>query len=727
MKSFTPQFASAIALCMWAGSAIAQSVEGSAELQDTKARDMEAAAPSEDSVARLEIVTVTAQRREQSLQDVPVTVSAVTADTLEKQGISDTASLANTIVGLNFNNTAGAGVPVIRGIGSTNVVLGDESSVATYVDGVYRPFRAGNIFSFNNIERVEVLKGPQGALFGRNSTGGVVQVITNNPSDELTFRANLGYATYDTTTGSLYVSGGLTDKLAADFAVYSRKQSKGWGDNLGTGGDAYLGDETSLRSKLRWEPTDRTSVTFAGEYSEYKDSIPYRLTGNSVGLDGQPAPSDFYNVTTTYAPEMQIDQSAFSATIEHELVWANFKSITSYQTYNGLNTPDNDVTTLPILNAYLASTGEAVTQEFQLFSPDSSAVDWIIGGFYMNADAGNESVRLSGLAFAGSGIDFSDTRAIQTTNSYSAFGQVGVPLGEKWKVTGGLRYTSDEQELDFVLDSNLGLLGSGTRSKTFENISPRIVLEYTPTEDILLFASYNGGFKSGLFNTVEPTRPVVRPEELQAYELGMKSTLFDRRMIFNGAAYFYDYEDLQVLQVVAASTVLLNAATVEIYGLDADVEFAVTDKLVLRGGLSLIEGEYSSFGSAPTSVSNMPSPGNTILPGDAAGNQTARTPEYQLIVGGTYDFSDQLSFSVNLNHTDSYAWEADNRLEEPSHDILNATLNWTSPDSRYGVSVWGKNLLDEEVNVFATALPFGDIAQAGAPLTAGITLKYNYN
>lgn len=727
MKSFTPEFACAIALCIWSGSAVAQTADTPPAVQDAATADATEAAPAEDGVARLKVVTVTAQRREQSIQDVPVTVSAITSETLEKQGISDTTSLANSVAGLNFNNTGGAGVPVIRGIGSTNVVLGDESSVATYVDGVYRPFRAGNIFSFNNIERVEVLKGPQGALFGRNSTGGVVQIITKDPSDDLTVRANLGYGTYDTTTGGLYVSGGIAENLAADFAVFSRKQSKGWGDNLGTGGEAYLGDETSVRSKLRWDPTSRTSVTLAGDYSEYKESIPYRLTGGSIGLDGQPAPADFYDVTTTYAPEMQIDQSAFSATVDQELDWASFKSISSYQTFNGLNTLDNDVTTLPILDAYLASTGEAVTQEFQLYSPDSSVIDWIVGGFYMKTDAGNESVRLSGLAFAGSGIDFTDTRAIQTTTSYSVFGQVGVPIGEKWKVTGGLRYTSDDQELDFALDSNLGILGSGTRTESFENVSPRAVLEYTPTDDILLFASYNGGFKSGLFNTVEPTRPVVRPEELKAYEVGVKSSLLDNRMTFNGSAYFYEYEDLQVLQVVAASTVLLNAANVEIYGFDADVEFAVTDNFVLRGGISLIEGEYSSFDAAPISVSNAPFPGSTIVPGNAAGNQTARTPEYQLIVGGTYLFTDQLSLSMNLNHTSSYFWEADNRLEEPGHDILNAALDWTSEDGRYGVSVWGKNLLDEEVNVFETALPFGDIAQAGAPLTAGITLKYNYN
>lgn len=674
----------------------------------------------------LEDIVVTAQRREQRLQDVPIAVSAISATTLENSGISGTEALAGAVPGLLYTSTTGAGVPVIRGIGSSNIVAGDESSVATYVDGVYRPFRAGNIFSFNNVERVEVLKGPQGALFGRNATGGVIQVITRNPGFEPIFSLDLGLDNYETVSANAYVGTGLSDQVAWDVAVLSSRQQKGWGKNIGLGTDAYYTNEFSVRSKLLWEPSDATTVILGADYSDVYFDVPYRLLAGSVALDGSEAPAGFRDARTSYKSGLDAEQYGVNLTIDHDAGWALLKSISSYQRFKGFNTPDNDVTPLPILNASLASIGRAFTQEFQIASPGGGGIDWIVGGFFMSNKAGNNSVRLSGLALEGQGLQFTDTNAVQKTTSYSAFGQVSVPLTDRLSLTGGLRYTRDEQEIDFAIQSDLGQLGAGSNRETFNNLSARGIIEFRPRDGLMLYASYNGGFKSGLFNTVEPTRPLVRPEKLNAFELGMKSQLFDNRVRFNVAGFYYDYSDLQVLHVVQASTVLLNAGKVETYGVDADLEWAATDRLTIRGGLSWLHGRYKEFDDAPNSASNSPFPGNTIDAIDAAGNTVSRAPEWQAIAGATYEATDNLTLAANYAYTGRFYWDPDNRLTQRAVHMLNASVAWHDSSDRVGIRLWARNLLKEKFNSFATALPFGDIGQAGAPRTYGVTLSFDY-
>lgn len=670
---------------------------------------------------QLEEIVVIASRRAESLQDVPVAVTAVTADTVEALGISDTYSLASVVPGLTFTRTSGAGIPVIRGVGSTNSAMGDESSVSLYVDGVYRPFRYGSVFSFNNIARVEVLKGPQGALFGRNATGGVIQVVTLDPSQATAVEADFGYGTYETLTGSLYATTGLAENLAADIAVYGSNQGEGYGENLSLGFDTLQTKELNLRSKWLWDLTDRTRATVAFDYNYYREETPYTLLPGSIGADGVTTNEGFFNVRSSYPNFIRYNNRGVSFTLEHEFDAFDISSVSSYQRLTGVFFPDNDASEAEILTASLANTGRAFTEELQLTSAAGSPLQWILGGFFMSSKAGYESVRLSGAAI-GPAPAFVDIAAIQETTSYAVFGQAAYEILTGLTVTGALRYTQDKQEIPFTITSNPGVIAAGSQEAKFNKLTPRLVLDFQANDDTLLYASYNRGFKSGLFNTIAPTDAVVRPEVLDAYEVGAKLQLFDRRLRINGAAFFYKYKDLQLQQVVPAGVITVNAAAVESKGVDVDIDFAATSSLRLRAGFAYLDSEFTDFPDAPISSRN-PAGGNIVVPGDAAGNVPGRAPKFQANAGAILDVTDNVAVNVNYNYNDGYFWEPDNRLKSPSYHLVNASIDWWNDTQTLGFTVWGRNLLDERYYAFVSGSALGDIASPAAPVTAGATLK----
>lgn len=214
-------------------------------------------------------IVVTAQRREQRLQDVPISISAIGASSLENAGVTGISQLQAVAPSLQVNSQVGPLNLYMRGIGFKSGDLLSESSVALYVDGVYQPSAVANVFEFNGLERVEVLKGPQGTLFGRNATGGVVQVITKDPKSTPEMNVEVGYANYQTVSASAYVSGGLTENLAANLAVQYKDQDKGWGRNITTGEERYLSRDFNLRGKLLYTPSDATEIMLSGNYADF--------------------------------------------------------------------------------------------------------------------------------------------------------------------------------------------------------------------------------------------------------------------------------------------------------------------------------------------------------------------------------------------------------------------------------------------------------------------------
>lgn len=681
------------------------------------AQDMAPTVPDEQARG-VEDIVVTAQRRAESLQDVPVAVTALTAEGVVDLGVVDTTTLTNAVPALNFQKTANGGVPFIRGVGNGNVAVGDESAVAVYVDGVYMPSIVGTLFSLSNIDQIEVLKGPQGTLFGRNATGGVIQITTRKPSYDPVMEASFGYANYDTVESKAYLSGGLGSQVALDLALYYRDQGKGWGYNTTLDRDVFKSRDFSARSKLVWEPSDATRITLAGDYNDSKDDVYYSLLPGSTGLDGVSTNMGFRTVQSTYPVEVSTEQGGASLTVESDFDWASLVSISSYRELSAFFTPDNDALGFGILNAELTQSGKSYAQELRLLSDLGSPVKWIVGGYFLHSTGGYHPIYLTGLAIAPA--DFVSIDSEQRTISYSAFGQVTVPITDSLNVTGGLRYTVDEQRIQYTQGSNFGA-ASGQAKARFSKLTPRISLDYRFSPDFMVYASYNKGFKSGLFNTVTPTDPPVRPATVDAYEVGFKSELFDGIVRLNGAAFYYDQKDLQLLQVQGALTIVVNAAESRVKGADFDVEVALTPQLTLRGGASFLDGEYTNYGDAPITTPN-PLGGNIIVSGDARGLDTLRSPKFQSVLGVTWEPTGNLSFAANYNYNDSFAWDPDNRLRQPSYHMLNGSVGWKSDDERFGVRLWARNILGEKFYTFATASAFGDIGKPAEPATYGFTI-----
>lgn len=287
--------------------------------------------PSDQSIGD---IIVTAQRRDQRLQDVPISISAVGASTLKNTGVTGTSQLQSVVPNLVVARSVGASVPFLRGIGSSSGDIATESSVAIYVDGVYQPSVYANVFEFNGLERIEVLKGPQGTLFGRNATGGVVQVITKAPSSKPEMNFDFSYGNYQTVKAAAYVSGGLADNLAANLAIQYQDQNDGWGRNIALGTDDYYSRDFNVRGKLLFTPSDATDITLSGNYSSFNH--------HNIALQNPPGAGQGFlgRYQTAGDADARIDGEGYggSLTATHDFGAFQVRSISAYQKFDATHT-----------------------------------------------------------------------------------------------------------------------------------------------------------------------------------------------------------------------------------------------------------------------------------------------------------------------------------------------------------------------------------------------------
>ena len=683
----------------------------------------------------LEEIVVTAQRRNERLQDVPIAISAVTAATAARQGITGTEGLGIAVPTLQFSRqTANGGVPFLRGVGSAQATAGQESPVAVYVDDVYIGAPSATLMSFNNIESTEVLKGPQGTLFGRNATGGVVNVHTKRPSQKAEVDATVGYASYDTFYGSFYANAPITSNLAANVAVAGRNQADGYGKDVATGQDVWKSSNWGVRGQVSWEPGPDTSILLGGDYSWSRGDIGQDvvLAPGTVATGG----GTFVGKFKTLANPKDFGENknrGVSLRAEQKLGDYTLRSISAYRRNDLEFSLDSDGT-LPgrpaivqthVFDAFV----NTFSQEVQLLSPQNKPFKWIIGGFYYNSHAGYDPVTTSGLAFTALGGS-SSVYSSQKLNSYAGFGEASYEFLPSTKLTVGIRYTDDAYKDHVVLTSGTGAVlppSPFQQHDSFSKLTYRAILDTKITQNILLYGSYSRGFKSGGYNLSTPTAtsstgatipaPVVRPEVLDAYEIGLKSDLFDRRVRFNIAGYHYNYSNLQVGVVSNGKVQTINAAKARINGLDVDYAFVPNQRINIGGGLSVLDSKYTSFPNGPLYV---PSPaicspvpgttgpltgGNTACTADLKGNRTSRAPKFTLSFNATYTLPTAIGeFSANatLLHNSRYFWEADNRLQQPEYNLLNSSLTWISNDRKYEVKFYAKNLLNEYYLAYAS-------------------------
>lgn len=696
---------------------------------------------SADTTTGIQDIIVTAQRRSERLQDVPIAVNVVGGEALSQSGVASSTDLPTLVPALNFSHVSGAGTAYLRGIGSNAANPNDEPSVATYIDGVYIASSYANMMSLNNLERVEVLKGPQGTLFGRNATGGVIQLITREPSFTPKLEAEVGYANYDTISGSVYASTGLGDVVAIDIAGQISDQRSGWGYNAIRNEETYRSKSHSIRSKILIKPSEGFKMTLAGDYAELKGNLAdYRLPFGAIGADGQPSPSGGYDTRTEitsfgnqHAPENKNRQYGFSLHTDADLGFASIVTIASYRHQDGYYYAEADATPVKIVEAKLPVYQENISGELQLVSNKGSAFDWTVGAYYYSNKAGYRDLRF---VVPSVPVQIAAT-TLQDTQSMAGYAQATVEVLPRLRLTGGLRFTHERQKLlgDVGLVGVLPNFAVRGDERGYDEWSYRAAIDYGFTQDIHAYASFNRGVKGGgydvlsIFNALGGA-PLTSfdPEFLNAYEVGLKSKLFGNTLRLNLSGFYYDYTNIQVQVIPAGSTSAgvvqtTNAAGATIKGIEADFEWRPFGGFSLSGGGAYIDGKYDNF---KNTVSYGNSAGQIVAPYDASGNPTVRTPKFSGNLTASYeveaDFG-RITPSATVSHNSGFSFGSDNILRNEAYTLVNASLNYRTPDDRFGVRLWVRNLLDEYYLAQGVPSALGALTTPAAPRTFGATLS----
>lgn len=686
------------------------------------------ATASGDNGPQVADIVVTAQRRTENLQNVPIAVTALTGERMAAQGINGTLALTAIAPSLQINQTSNFGSIYLRGVGSNLADPTSEPSVATYVDGVYISSPQANFFSFNNIERIEVLKGPQGTLFGRNATGGVIQVVTRDPSDAPSADVSIGYGNYDTFSQSFYGTTGITDGLAIDLAVAHDNQADGFGRNLTLNKDIFKSRNTSIRSKLLWKPAEGTEIRLIGDYSKmwHNNAYTYRAGVVSPSYPGVELYAGPYNTVANLEQLVRTKGWGAALRIDQDLGGVKLTSITSRRKSLPFFQLDSDTGPQNLGGSIYDSYVRNWSQEFQLTNREKGNFDWVAGLYYFDVVGGYDPWTSIGGQF--------QWRAEQTTRSWAGYGQATLRLDSGTSITAGLRYTTERQTM-FSLNLSDAAIPRFSDAMTNKKLTWRLSVDQKFGEGIMGYASFNRGYKSGGFNLLDVAAlnrpapqisPKYNPEIVDAYEVGIKSDILDRRLRLNLSAFYYDYKDIQLQQPVLVGNRIQNAATATVKGFEAELEAAVTSRLTLRGAVSVLDSKYKRFNPAPAVSANGVS---SII--DASGNQLVAAPKFTANFGADYRAEiggNPLTASVSAVHNDGFYWHADNRLRQPSYTVLNGSVTLSLVDDKYQVRVWGKNLTNARYYTSeAEVAGRGDWEWRAPPRTYGITLVGHFN
>lgn len=772
----------------------AASEDGAATTQDSGSSGLiggtqaPRAAPAD--AGGVEEIIVTAQRRQERLQEVPVAVQALTSATLEERGIERTFDLPNAVPGLAVNRAANVLVYFLRGVGNPSQVAGSDPSIATYIDGVYQAFPNGAMLALNNVERIEVLKGPQGTLFGRNATGGLVLIVTKTPSFEPTMEFSAEYGRFDTVTASAYVSGG-SGIVAADLAITYSNQDKGWGRNLFSPDqagivtvngvpivvpdvpthEAGLNNDFAIAGKILIKPSEDLSIKLGASYAKntsdqgiYRNYLPgskalITQAGVTVPYTRQ---GGFWDWNSNTRSNTTNKQSQFSADISYDATFGTFRSITAY--IDALSDPPIYSPAQPKVESpgapQLARARipvKAFSQELQIVSAEGGPLQWIVGAYYQKNETGVKSLNFYRGNFLEGGID---RVAPFESKTKAVFGQATINLGENTRLTSGLRYTHDDiRTSQYYVGTTTSTVPapppqnvSGVRSNIvgeqqakFNNVSYRVALDHRFSKDVMAYASVNTGYKAGGFNTgslctinvvgncpAANIAPPVNPEKLTSYEIGFKSDWFDRALRVNASAFYYDYKDLQVITLVGTPIVSLlqNAAKARIKGVDVEVEVRPTRNLSLNGAIEILSAKYSDFPNAAAFTPRTAAPfGNaSFVLANAKGNDLSRAPRFSAAGGATLRIPVGTG-GIDANVNFSYNGGFYWEVSNRLHQKSYGLLNANlsySPDDHLTVGLFAKNITNTKYYTYVDASAYGDRGAAGAPATYGVRTSVKF-
>jgi iron complex outermembrane receptor protein len=663
----------------------------------------------------IETVVVTAEKRSENVQSIPAAINALSGDELNARGITGVNALQFAVPSLHTGTLTGSTDITIRGVGATNVGTSGTAGVAVNVDGVYQPQTSTVDLAQMDLDRVEVLRGPQGTLYGRNATGGAVNFITNAPTD--TFEADLlaGYATYD----EYHLQGILNaplldDRVRTRLVVDYDGREDGFVKNIVPGGeDLAKGKDLSGRFRLQTDLAEK--LTFDLGVAAFHSTGPWQYLTNY----GPPAPfalvinpflADATFVGTPRKTNVNDpvdgsrDYQSISGTFTWELPFATLKSISAYQNYQYNYANDGDGTDLSVAPYTGKNWNRTFTQEFDL-SGQTNKFDWVAGVFYLteqdfNRLTYNFPLGLSGLP-PSSYLDFEEPG--YGTNSYAGFADATYHITDALKLIGGVRYSEDYQTATY--GNFFGLIVGGNKIPVapfcpFEtdkikssSFTPRAGIQYDITSNMMVYFTYSKGYKAGGAN-IYSCADDYTPEKLTSYEIGYKSQWFDNTLTFNASAFHYDYSDFQVSQIVGLSLNVTNAAGAKVDGLELEGAWAADDHWSLNTNLSYINAYYSDF-------SNTDGLNPTAGLQNLEGNLLNDSPRVSINAGIVYS-SDKFDWGhltalVNASYRSRTYFREFNAPgdSQAPYGLVNLNLNWDSPDGKYSGRLYANNLLNQ--------------------------------
>jgi iron complex outermembrane receptor protein len=686
-------------------------------------------------------IVVTAQRRAERLQDVPIAVSVQTGEQLEKNGTVNIRELNGLVPGVVMQGAGLNTAPAIRGVFSAQSDPGNDGNIAMYVDDVYQASQLANSMDLPDIERVEVLKGPQGTLFGRNAAGGAIRLSTVGPNMSMVRgQMIVGYGSYNQTTVKGYVTGPLiTDKLAASLSGgYMR--SDGWNYDIVQKRDSGGKFDASVRAKVLIAPVDDLKIELFGHYNRHYDNDIQAYTvlgGNTIARQLYPGviiptTAGEYTVDAGNRPDTKYLRYEAGGKISYASSWGELSALAAWTHTHGYFFSDQDLTAAPY-NEVSATQKQSDFQNELLFnSKKFGAVQFTIGTFYYTNVGGYQPLGLTGPAYGGLSLY---GWQYQRTNAYAGFGEANIDLTDRITIIGGLRYSSEKRTaysgyiLSPTYPATIPLLGQ----VKFTSTTPRASIRYRLTEeDDNVYFTYSKGFKSGAFNLSGAQQNPILPEDIKAYELGIKTSP-ERAVSANVSVFYYDYTNQQVEVNTGTTSNTINAAASRMYGLDGDITARLTREITLNANFAYLDAKYRNFPNAAILVPVGP-PGcacgnlNTLAP-NLAGYTQPRSPKFTVGINASYQrmfsFGD-VGLNANVYFSTKYYWDSNDRIANPQYATLGLSAQYTPTDSAFTFTVWGKNLTSAKYYYAVQVSGASDGVSYWPPATGGFSVKYAF-
>ncbi|MBN9578881.1 MAG: TonB-dependent receptor [Alphaproteobacteria bacterium] len=689
--------------------------------------------------AGIEEVIVTAEKRSENVQRIPTSISAFTADDLQVRGIATMGDLAQQVPGVNFGEVAGSPQIAARGVGFGLLTGAGEGSVAVHIDGLYLSRPASTGMLMRDLDRVEFLRGPQGTLYGRNAVGGVVNLISPPAPDVFSAGLSASYGNFDAYEVSAYAGGPLSESVRARLYV-EKDDHAGYVKNIFNGkrvdGLGGYGGRFTLDADLAANATFKLRVFHRKENLSgpvYKPIDAAAMVGFPPGTYSL----DPYKIAADGDYDSDREITGGSGRFDVDFGSIHLVSITGYVHFRFTeNTYDGDGTALPIFTVTRPEKSNTISQEFNLLGSGES-YNWIVGAYYLHQRQNTDFFTYTP-GYAAFGITELDDLTKQDEGSFSLFGDATYHLTPSVSVYGGARGIWENQKIDHtdithttlpapydaIIACSPTMAGSGGQMSLDRSaVTGRAGIKYQRSEQSNLYAQYSRGYKSGGFG-LSSCGNSFKPETLNAFEVGSKNVLFDGTLQLNGAAYYYDYSDLQVEKVVLTSLDVANADSSRVYGLELEALWVPDDRWQINATSSFMHARYEDFLDAD------PLTGGPVT--QLRGNPLNRAPDWSGSLGVQY--TQPLSIGALLVRGELYATTkyALRPYGEPGdfqkgYTTLGGSVTYISADEKWRIRAYVRNATDEAyLEGMLNSAGTGRLGVYAPPRLYGVELKLAY-